>query len=146
MTRRRTLAAAAALALSALPACGDNAATDARAEIETTLNGFMRAVAQGDGSAACARLAPAAREQFTREFAWTGAGCDEAAELTASMMSDDEAEAADDLRVRRVRLDGERASVDDRDVVVPDALTPERNGRPTVFRRARGAWLIEDLG
>lgn len=147
MTRRTTLAAAAALALTALPACGDEPRADTRAQVETALNAFTRAVAAGDAEEACARLTEAAREELVAEFSPYGAtDCEAAVREAASMLSDPEGEAFDELAVRRVRVRGDRAEVADEDLLFPAAVDPAPNDSPTVFRRVGGEWLIEDLG
>lgn len=145
MTRRITLAAAATLALAALPACGGSS-NDTRAQIEDVLNAFTGAVAAGDTRTACAQLTPAARKLADEAKLEDAAGCEAVLRKITSMLSEEEAEAFDELVVRRVHVDGDRAEVADEDVVLPAALTPELNDRPAVFRRIDGRWLLEDLG
>lgn len=147
MTRRTTLAAAATLALTALPACGgDEPPTN---ELETTINGWHAAIADDDGDRACRYLTRRARVQFT-DAAPLGdlGGCEGAVSRVAAMLSDDQRAAMGRLRVRRAHVDGDRAEVRAEDVEFPQALTELRDpdAAPTVLRRLDGRWLIEDLG
>jgi len=134
MTRRTTLAVAAALALTALPACGDRP-DDTRAQIEEAVNAFNRAAAAGDAKNACSRLTGAAREQLDREVTSDGAtGCEAAIREVPSVLSEEQADGVDEAEVRRVRVNGDRAEVADEDLVYPASVNPVTNATRAVGR------------
>jgi len=144
MTRRTTLAVAATLALTALPACGDRS-NDTRAQIEDALHEFLHSALAGDAKGACSRLTAEAREQFAEGVALRG-DCEATVREVAAVVSEEEAEAYSELAVRRVRVNGDRAEVADEDLILSASVTSESNDRPTVLRRVDGEWLIEDMG
>jgi len=149
MTRHTILAAAAALTLIALTACGgargDSGPT---VDLERALNAFGHDVAAGDGEAACARLTRAGQADVIATFGLgDDTSCEAAVGVAAYMLTDEEKAAFDDFRIRRAHVKGDRAEVRDGDVERPPALTPAPdNGEPAVFRRVAGRWLLEDLG
>lgn len=134
-----------ALAL-AVGACGGGAALsgDARAAVET-VHAFHRHLARGEVRKACALLTGVARA----EIAGDAGDCELTLSLMGAMFSKDEARGLADIVVRRVRVRGTRAFIDDRDVRFPASiayLQEAPNGRPTVLVRAGARWRIEELG
>ena len=152
MIRTAALAAAATVALAALSACGDDSSGDASSDARTTqieavLNAFGRDAASANGEAACARFTPTGRARYGEIYdPDADTGCEARVLVSAAMMSEEEAAAFDDFKVRRIRGAGGRVEVHDEDVDVPKGLTPQPNDKPMVFRRVDGRWLIEDLG
>ena len=148
MTRLTSLAAVAATAATALPACGGEARTDPRvAQVERAINEFGRAVARRDADSACARMTNAARDQLAAPMSpppWDS--CITQVLTSRELLSDEEAAALDDYRVKRVRGTGDRVEVHPDDLERPRALRAGAGERPVVLRRVEGKWLIEDLG
>lgn len=136
--------AAASLAAGGGSSAQSRAEKDARAAFE----GFLHALAVGDGERVCAVLAPTARKQFFPNLAVEDADCKGEVALTAFQLSDAQEAALRRARVRKVSVDGDRAEIANRDIEIgePFVRTDEHDERPTVLRRVRGRWLIEDFG
>jgi hypothetical protein len=146
MTRRATTTVLSLLVF-AVSACGGSSSEDPTAAVEAAFNALGRDLAAGDGDAVCRGMGERAQTQLRSATAFDGpTSCEEAVEVAASMMPEDDKAAMDDFRFRRVRLEGNRAEVLDEDVVVPPNLDRDRNEDPMVFRRVDGTWRIEDLG
>lgn len=65
----------------------------------------------------------------------------------AGSLTEEERAAFSRVRVRRVRVRGARAEIDDRDLVVPPELDGLSgvNGVPMVLRRVSGNWRIDEI-
>lgn len=119
------------VAVGALGACGD--ADDRPSDedaIRTTLRTYLGATARGDGRAACAQLADAARRDLVRSVRGaTGCG-DAVSRYRAGLTTEQRAQ----LRVGRVtavHVDGDRATA--------KVLGGAESGR---LERRGGRWLI----
>ena len=147
LLRGITCITTAALTLTVAAACGGRADSDQEGVRETTLT-FHEQLARGDAGA-CKRLTADGRRQLDGRAKLFGLdGCDELVEAVAAEYSAADRRAMGELRIRKVTIDGDRATVRDQDVVVPAELDGqlEINDAPTVLRRERGDWKIEDLG
>lgn len=141
----RALALVAALAASAaaLSACGSDNRQD---QVVGALQGWYGAVAAGNGHAACQHLTSHARAQFLG--AAPGASCEAKVALVSHWLTDAQWRALINTKIARVQVDGDRASIEDRDVQLDPAVRryADPNDRPTLFRHTNGHWLIDDLG
>lgn len=147
LLRGITCITTAALALTAASSCGGRAGSDEDRVRETTLT-FLEQLADGDADA-CDRLTADGRRQLDGRAKLFGLdGCDELVEAVAAEYSAADRRAMGELRIRKVAIRGDRATVRDHDITVPAELDGqlEINNAPTVLRRKRGDWKIEDLG
>jgi uncharacterized protein YhfF len=134
-----TVGAATAAAAAAAFAGGDDAGTDQRA-VRAVAEAFIRSVAEGDAKRTCALLTERARDELVAERG----ECEAVFALLMSLM-EEEQEAYHRIKVRRVRVDGDRAEMRREDVDLPPEL--ERPGvQPwgdTRFRQIDGEWKID---
>lgn len=147
MLRHATSCITTALALGALTACGGGPSSDEDRVRETTL-AFMEQLAEGDHDA-CDRLSADGRRQLEgRGRLFDLDSCEDVIDAVAAEYSEAERRAMGDLEIRKVTIRGDRASVRDQDVQAPAELEGQLaiNDKPTVLRRERGDWKIEDLG
>ena len=147
LLRGITCITTAALALSAVAACGGRAGSDEDRVRETTLT-FHEQLARGDADA-CEHLTADGRRQLDgRAKLFDLDGCDELVQAVAAEYSAADRRAMSELRIRKVTIHGDRATVRDQDITVPAELDGqlEINDAPTVLRRERGDWKIENLG
>ncbi|HEX8082664.1 MAG TPA: hypothetical protein VF529_00130 [Solirubrobacteraceae bacterium] len=130
-------------------ACGAGDAGDAEDAVADAVRGWMRDVADGNGKSGCARLTAKARRQLVEEIIpWDGR-CEGAVFLLSSDLSDEVRDALRRVRVKRVRIRGDRAEVRDTDVEFParvHQMLEESSPTKVVLRRVDGKWLLEDLG
>ena len=151
MSRPTSIAAAACLAAlfaGTLTACGADATSDADS-VRATVHRFHGHIVDGDGQRACRMLT----ERGRREFVAVNSGPDRAGDCASiaiavgDMLSDAEKWALPRIIIRRVEIDGDRATVRNEDVVLPPALdTPGRTDGRSVLVRDGGQWMIEELG
>jgi len=147
MLRTTTLATAATLAATALAACGGTPPSDEEAVRATTL-GFLAELAEGDEHA-CERLTNDGRRQLDGRAELLGLdGCAGIVAAIAAEYSDADREAMRELRIRKITIAGDRATVRDHDFEIPAELDGQLaiDDRPTVLRRQGGVWKLEELG
>ena len=152
LLRRRLLATVlAVLALSVVVAgCGDDPSPED--EVKDVVTGFFDDVADGDGTAACAKLTAAGVDQLNKAaFLLQQPGsCREAVESVSRQLSGDDKEALHSAEVNRAAVTGNRATVADADIAL------DMSGQSTLFRNNDPApltlekvgedWKISSLG
>jgi hypothetical protein len=69
-------------------------------------------------------------------------------ELASESMSDEERRATRGIRIRRVTVSGDRATIRNRDVSVPSGIATTGADGSTVLRKVDGAWTwkLEHMG
>jgi hypothetical protein len=147
MLRSTTLATAATLALSALTACGGEPRSD-EDKVRAQALDFMSELLHGDTDA-CDRLSKDGRRQVDSRAAFLDLdGCEAFVKEVEAEYSDADRDAVRKVRIRRVTIEGDRATIRDRDIVVPAELEGQvtLDERPVVLRRQRGEWKLEDVG
>ena len=147
MLRRTTCCITTALVLGGLTACGGSGASDADRVRETTLT-YIGQLLDGDHGACRLLTADGRRQLEGRGRLFDLAGCDEVVDAVAAQYDDDARRAVKDLRIGKVSVRGDRATVRDQDIDIPAGLEGqmEINDAPTVLRQEDGDWKIEDLG
>jgi len=143
------LALSAALALTGLSAtaCGGESDAD---DVRTVWLRAQVAVAKGDGHTACALMTKRAQHEVAMSdpLHWDAFDCPGVIALDAPDFTPAQLRAVRDLKVRRVSIDGNRATVRDQDIDFPQIFedqVPER--QPMVFRRGSdGSWKVDEVG
>lgn len=146
MLRPSIIATSAALAVAGLSACGGTASDEER--VRGVALAFMTELAEGDANA-CERLSDDGRRQLESRAELLGLdGCEALVVAVRNEYSDADRAAIRQLRIRRVSVKGDRATVRDRDVTVPDELDGQLaiDDRPLILRKHGADWKIEDLG
>jgi hypothetical protein len=130
--------------------CGDDESDEAK--VENTVTGFFDNVADGEGQAACARLTDSAVKELSAAafLLQAPASCQEAVELTAKQLGDEEKKALKSADVSRVTVTGERATVADTDIEVDlegqSSVFRNNDPKPIELQKSGDDWKISSLG
>jgi hypothetical protein len=130
--------------------CGDSESDEDK--VEGTVTGFFENVADGEGKSACARLTDSAVKELSAAsfILQAPASCEEAVELTAKQLGDEEKEALRSARVGRVTVTDDRATVADNDIEIDleGQSSVFRNNDPNPIELAKSGedWKISSLG
>lgn len=113
-----------------------------RARVETVLHSYLRAQSQGDGTAACALLTPAAQKQLIGLVVKAGKGlvpgtasCSDAVALVRAVAGTQLLSALQNARVAQIRVSGATATAR---VLDGAAFKPQQ----VRFEEAGGSWKI----
>ena len=145
MIRPTLLAAAAALAATACSAANAEArATDTATEIRRIHHAWLTRLAAGDPTA-CDLLTNAVRLRLVNG---RDGACFMYVERFADSITPEERAGFAKVRVRRVRVKRNHATIYDTNVIVPPELADVDaiNGKPMRFRRVDGRWRIDQIG
>lgn len=150
--RIRQGALAVVLAVGMLAGSGCTEGDSEEAKIESVLTTFLADAADGNGDEACEAMTGNA----VRYVAAVGAlaqdevSCPDAVETLSGLFAADEKEALKSADVRRVSVDGDRATIAREDIVLEyqgeSRLFPRAPGAQVVLVKIDGAWKIDSLG
>ena len=150
--RRRLLTTSlAVLALAVAGAgCGDD--KTAEDEVKEVVTGFFDDVADGDGSAGCAKLTSGAVDQLSQAaFLLQAPGsCREAIESVSRQLSDDDKKALRSAEVNGATVTGTTATVADGDISLrmsaQSQLFRNIDPAPLTLEKVGEDWKISSLG
>lgn len=148
--RRATRVVAIVVAAAAVGACSTKVSDEDK--VKDVVTGFFSAVADGNGTVACAKLtASAVNELSAAAFLLQApASCPEAIERLNRQLSSDDKKALDSAEVRRVTVTGDTAVVADADISLrisgQSSLFRNNNPAPITIDRIGDDWKISSLG
>ncbi len=137
-----------ATALAALAALGLGACAEGEQDaVKQTLLAYHRYLGAGDGKRACELVAADYKRLAVEEASLIDPGvstCEELVETVASSMDERERLARTNARIRRVRIDKDRATILPQDIEWPaDLVTDdELSDDPVVLVKQNGAWKV----
>ena len=148
--RLLTVLLVALTAVFGMTGCGDEESDEDK--VENTVTGFFDNVADGEGQAACARLTDSAVKELSAAafLLQAPASCQEAVDLTAKQLGDEEKEALKSATVSRVTVTGGRATVADTDIQVDlegqSSVFRNNDPNPIELQKSGDDWKISSLG
>ncbi len=133
----------AAAALIGLAGCGGPSPADVSA-VKTTVRSFLVAIADGDTARACALVTPAGQAGLAAAAGRRGSPCASVVASASSQLSPAVRHALRGVEVRRVTIQGDRATVRDEDIATSTGnLSPLlRAGSTTKLVKSRGRWQL----
>lgn len=149
-TRRGALAVVLAVGMLAASGCTERDSEEA--EVESVLTTFLADAADGRGDEACRVLTGNAVRYVATvgALAQTEASCPEAVETLSGLFAADEKEALKSADVKRVSVDGDRATIAREDIELEyqgeSRLFPRAPGAQVVLLKTDDGWKIDSLG
>jgi hypothetical protein len=134
------LLAATALTFSA---CGEQSEADRALGAVRT---WHAALTTGDAASACGQLTDNCRRSFELDADPLGLlTCHEVVEMVAEAMTDTERRALRRIKVRKIEVHGDRATIRNKDVDVPPGLQQTAEDGRTILRKVGGRWKLDRL-